>query len=147
MDALEKLKILAKMETPEDIKEFELLSWKLAQTREPDVLSQLISLFDDNNPYQEIMFGLLHIIETYPNEAYVKAVLRSLKTGLISHPEWTDRMVNRIFNEEDCRNIFHQNLHLADKQTLLQLFDLMEKESPHHKKLITELRGELTNEP
>jgi hypothetical protein len=34
-------------------------------------------------------------------------------------------------------------MHLASKETLLKLFDIMEEESPHHKDLIQELKKEL----
>ena len=35
---------------------------------------------------------------------------------------------------------------LAPKESLLKLFDLMEKESPHHRELIKELKSELGNQ-
>lgn len=143
MDDFETLKKLAKMETAEDIKEFEVLAWKLAKTGKTDVLNQLISLFDDNHPYQEVMFGLLHIIETYKDEEYVNSVLSNIKIGLNKYPEWACRIINRILNEDKCKKIFHNNMHLADRESLLKLFDLIDTEYPDHHKLLVDFKKEL----
>jgi hypothetical protein len=145
MDIFEKLNKLVKMKTFEDIQEFEKLAWERAQTKSPESLKELISLFDDHCPHQEVMFGLLHIIESYPNDIYVKSVLQNIGTALSNCPEWADRIVNRILNDEQCQIIFRQNMKLADKKTLSKLFDLMDKESPHHRELIADLREELEN--
>jgi len=50
-----------------------------------------------------------------------------------------------ILNHDSYMHVFSQNMHLADKESLLKLFDLMQKESPNHVELITELRRELNS--
>jgi|GEM_PF-4129016 len=143
MDDFKRLKNLVQMKTPDDIKEFEKVIWKLAEKEDATTLGKLIDLFDDKCPYPEVMYSLVHAIEQVPNELYVSTVLSKIKTGIKDFPFWMDCLVNGIFNHQDCLNIFRQSMHLADKESLLKLFDLMDKESPHHKELIAELRWEL----
>ena len=140
MDDFARLKNLVQMKTPDDIKKFEAVVWKLAEKEDVTTLSKLIDLFDDKCPFPEVMYSLVHAIEQIPKELYVPTVITKIKTGVKDFPFWIDCLVNRIFNDQNYLNIFRQNMHLADKESLLKLFDLMDKESPHHKELITELR-------
>src|SRR5262245_10201706 len=132
MDIYEKLKHLAKMETEVDIKQFELTVWSLSRTKDPEVLRKLIDLFDDDCPYDEVMYSLVHAIETYPDEIYVKTVLEKLEHGLEQYPTWVNILVAGIFNHKECRKIFSKNLHLTSKKALLKLFDLLEHKSSYH---------------
>ncbi len=141
------LKELAKMKTSEDIREFEEQVWGLAQSKDPEVLGKLIDLFDDNCPYEEVMFSLVHAIETYPDEEYVKGVLKKISIGLSHYPDWLQILIFRILNNAKTLMVFRQNLHLASKQDLLNLFSQIEGESPDHQALISELRQELGKLP
>lgn len=143
MDIFEKLKQYARMESEEDIRKFEVGVWGLAQSQDPEILKKLIDLFDDQCPYYEVMYSLVHAIEKYKKEIYVPIVVEEI-TSLITHATfWADCLCNRIFNDEKYLKIFRENMHLAPKESLIKLFDLMEIESPHHKDLIYLLRQEL----
>jgi len=137
------LKQLSKMKTPEDINEFEKKIWTLAQTKNINVLTHLIDLFDDNCLYYEVMYSLVHAIETYNKNDYVNAVIKKIHDGIKNYKFWIDCLCNRIFNDLSYLAIFRQNMHLADKESLLKLFKIMEEESPHHRQLIQELRKEI----
>ena len=141
-----KLSHLAKMETFEDVQEFNRQVGEVVDTKDPKTILQLMDLFDDECPYHEVMYGLIHAVETCPIDVYVKGVLEKIGSKEISkYSEWLDRLCNRIFNATAYLNIFRTHMHLADRDSLLKLFDLMEKESPHHASLIQELRRELSN--
>lgn len=137
------LKKLSKMESQEDIQEFERRVWDLAETQDPKRLKQLIDLFDDNCLYPEVMYSLVHAIETYPDEVYVKAILNKMVDGVALYPYWIRNLVYRILNEENCKKTFQTYMHLSSKDSLLKLFDLMEEESSSHREVINELRNQL----
>ena len=137
------LKKLSKMETFEDVQEFEKQVWDLAETKDPTILGKLMDLFDDRCDHPEVMYGLIHAIETYPDDIYVEGVLKKLPDGLKNYHEWYERLIYGILNSHNCRQLFRQHMHLADRNALLKLFDIMEEESPHHAALIQELRHEL----
>lgn len=137
------LKKLSKMETPEDIELFENEVGRIVQTSDPEALPHLLDLFDDDCEFPEVMFGLIHAIEVYPNKLYVQEVIKKIKDGVKKYPVWMDRLCNRIFNHPEYLAYFRQHMHLAPKESLLKLFEVMEEESPHHKALLEDLRKAL----
>lgn len=143
LDVFENLKRYAKMASEDDIPRFERAVSSLAETKDPEVLKKLMIFFDDNCPYYEAMHSLLLAIEGYPHNIYVSAVLENISDILDSAPEWAETIINRIFKDDECCQIFVKNMSLAPKQALLKLFDLMESESSEHYQLIQSLRTEL----
>lgn len=137
------LKHLSKMETEEDARTFDYKVWEIAAIKDVTLLENLINLFDDECPYYEVMYSLVHAIETYPKDVYVPVLLKNIENGVEKYQFWIDCLCNRIFNDENYKELFIKNMHLAPKESLLKLFDLMEKESPHHKELLQELREKL----
>jgi len=142
-DMLKKLKIYSKMLKQEDIDFFEHYVWKLAEAKNLEILSELFQLFDDSCPYSEVMYSLVHAVESYPDDFYVKIFISNIEKMLVSSKNWVQILLFAILNDEDCLEIFRANMHLAPKESLLKLFSIMEEESPHHFELIQELRREL----
>jgi hypothetical protein len=142
-DIFIKLKILAKMESQKDIKEFESIIWELGAQNDREIIKNLISLFNDNCKYPEIMYSLVHAIEQCDTTLYTTTVVQKIEEGVIKYPMWIEILFNRIFNDNISFEIFHNMLHSVPKGALLKLFDIMEKESGHHAELIKGLRKEL----
>jgi hypothetical protein len=88
-----------------------------------------------------IQNNVLYFFKNKGDELFIK----NLKNFIRQSPNMCEDTVSIIFNSPDCLQIFIENMHLADRDSLLKLFDLMEKESPHHASLIQELRRELSN--
>lgn len=106
-------------------------------------ISKLISYFNDNDEYDWIQYSLLHTIESFPDDIYVHEVLRNLDTLFECSKNWTVDIIKRMINNANCLGELRPSMHLAPKESLLKLFDLMEKESPHHSEIIKELREEV----
>lgn len=141
----EQLQKYVKMEQEEDIRKFELGIWSFAKTKDPARLELLIDLFNDECPYSEVMYSLVHTIESYPKDIYIDVVLKKIEKGVRKYPIWMDCVCNRIFNDFECLKYFKDNMHKADKDSLLKLFDIMEQESSHHRELISELRKSIVS--
>lgn len=142
---LENLKRYAKMETEEDIKLFEITAYELAETKDPEILKELIDIFDDECEYPEVMYSLVHAIETYPSDVYVKGVMLKIK-NFLSYLEWYKTLVYGILNHGKCLQLFKENVHLADQDKLLELLDIMYQESEAHRPVIDELRKLINKE-
>lgn len=138
------LKKLSKFETAKDIEDFEKIVWDLGKSNDPKVIKNLISLFDDDYLYNEVMYSLVHAIEQCDKELYVPIVIEKIPEGINKYPLWLDALCNRILNDESYRDIFKRNLALVDKASLLRLLDVMSKESPHHAANIEEIKVLLT---
>jgi hypothetical protein len=73
--------------------------------------------------------------------------MQNIKKFITSAPIICEDTVSILFNSPESLTLFRTHMHLADRDSLLKLFDLMEKESPHHAPLIQELRRELLKNP
>ncbi|MBS0186412.1 MAG: hypothetical protein JSS34_08900 [Proteobacteria bacterium] len=141
--SFKRLQYLAKNMKSSEVKEFEALLSSYMEKKDEETLKNLLKLFNDKNHFYEVLYSLVHLVETWPAEIYVKTLIDTLSVQINQSPFWTDCLFNRIFNNPQTFFLFKKNMQLAPKKDLLELFDLMDKESPHHKAVIEELRQQL----
>lgn len=108
--------------------------------KDPSSIPVLLDYFDDESEYSWVMESLMIALENYENEIYVKTLLKNLNKKSIF---WISGLIFGIFNNNECFCIFKKDIYLADKTSLLKLFDFMEKESPRHASLIQQLCKEI----
>ena len=112
------------MDTKEDVCEFEeKLSYYYSKSDEK-TLVELLSLFTDKCPYYEVMWGLIHLVETWPEEVYLKTLLRNINISKAKF--WITTLFYRTLNHpssfEKLKNTIYKS------KSLMQLFDIIEKE-------------------
>jgi hypothetical protein len=108
---------------------------------DPSSVPILLQYFDDNSDYDWVFESARCSIEFFDKESFVDAIIKNISN--IKTKRWNKSFIFSIFNSPEYLTLFRTHMHLADRETLLKLFDLMEKESPHHQDLISELRSEL----
>lgn len=136
----ERLAYLAKHMTTEEVEEFESLLAQYVGKQDEETLKKLLHVFTNDTPFPEVMFSLVHLVEGWPHEIYIQTFLRQIDGSAIV---WFEILLNRILNHPQCLKLFRKNMSLAPKEALLKLFELLEKESPHHRALVEELRREI----
>lgn len=135
------LKDFLTFETPEDISNFEHKVAILIDEKREKAIKELLELFDDSNEFRDVLYTLVHGIESFPKEIYIPILLENMHKNIENARFWLDCLVNRIFNEPSYRDIFIKNIQMADRKALTELLDYMEIESPHHLGLINEIRN------
>ncbi len=138
-----KLKEASLFRTEEDVKFFAEGVYQAVEEHDPENLNQLLTLFDDDTDHPEVMYSLVHAIETYPDDVYVQGILNNIGNGLKNFQHWITVLNYRVLNDENCFKHFKGIMKNSNKAHLLELFDLIEKESEHHRKLVQGLREEL----
>jgi hypothetical protein len=128
---------------PENSEKFLEAVDEIVLRKDPSSIAVLLKYFDDDSEYSWIIEEMKGAIEHYDSQNYVVEVLKTLKKLCVYGNEWALGLLYVILNTDDCLLIFRQHMHLADKNSLLKLFDIMEHESPHHAALIQDLRKEL----
>lgn len=108
--------------------------------QDQNTLNSLLHLFSDDYDF-DLLFLILHTVESFEDKIYVHSVLKNIEFMFLYSHDWTDRIINRIFNSPSCRDIFIKNIQMADRKALTELLDYMEIESPHHLGLINEIRN------
>mgnify|MGYP001793001982 CR=1 FL=1 len=102
----------AKLETREDVLRFEETLEKLTKI-ELDKLDivELMMILDDENPHQEVLWGLLHFIEDSVDEEIIIQVLFECTQKLLEKaPEWTQLFYVRLLNNQQSRSMLKSML-------------------------------------
>ncbi|MGL4825433.1 MAG: hypothetical protein ACRCYZ_00815 [Alphaproteobacteria bacterium] len=110
---------------------------------DPSSIEVLLKYFDDENEYDWVFTSLNSVLEYYPADIYCRELARCLEIFFEKAPIFCSEAFTVLFNSPEYLSLFRANMHLSSKKSLLQLFDLMEHQSPHHHELIQELRKEL----
>lgn len=113
--------------------------------KDPESIKVILQYFDDNSEYLWVFDSISSGLESYSKENYVSELLKNLPILLKQAPVFADNFFNRIFNSPEYYNFFVNNIHLAHTESLLTLLNIMEEESPHHRKLYKELQKKLFN--
>jgi len=106
---------------------FECVLAKIVALRTVDAILPLLSCFDDDAPYDEVMFSIIHGIETFDDKAYLEQVLRGSVDLCANSPRWASILFMRILNAETCRHELVRQLRDADQKTKIAIKDIMEK--------------------
>ncbi|UQZ34441.1 hypothetical protein C2I18_13475 [Paenibacillus sp. PK3_47] len=72
----------------------------LAGNMEDDVIRQIFKVFDDETEQEEVMFSLVHFVESYQQEMYLTQLLESLPDMLETARNWAIILNKRILNED-----------------------------------------------
>jgi hypothetical protein len=135
---------LADFKNKGEVLEFEELIYQIARDEKIEYLPFLFSLMKDNDTYgEEITDNVMRAIEMFPNEIYVKYLLINLRKELTRIPDCCEIFFHHLLNADNDKIFLKQNIHLADKDTMLKLLDNMENDKycpEEHKPIIKELR-------
>jgi hypothetical protein len=107
----------------------------------------LLSYFNDESEYSWVFEELIGAVEYYEKDIYIKYLIENIFIMKEKSINYLKSLLFHIMNSPLHLSTFEKHMHLADRDSLLKLFDLMEKESPHHAPLIQELRRELLKNP
>jgi len=148
---LKRLGELFSFKTNEDVDEFLEIIGEIAkeivETKEQGYLPFLFVFLQDDPEFIVVRDSVMRAIECYTDQIFVDYILENLKYYYEKIPDCLLMFFWVIFNTPDCLKILKQNIHLADKETLLKLLNNMEQDKycpPEHKPIIAELR-ELIN--
>lgn len=98
----------------------------LARSPNSDDLTDLLLVFTDACEQHEVMWGLLHFVESFGMERHLQALTRSLPSMLRDGPEWVEILLCRVLNEEKYRTYYKKLLtseHGANRQAAEQVLE------------------------
>jgi hypothetical protein len=135
----EEVKKAAYFKNVDDVKIFEEGVWKLVETKDEETFQKLIELFDDETNHPEVMFSLVHALESYPDEKYVSNLVCNLRVGLLKAPESYAGLLIAALNNKNCLLLIKRALLGINKELLNHLAYQIRKISPSHADLIQKL--------
>ena len=132
MNILDEVKILNEnklLRTNEEIEKFECAIENILSNEDYNDIKHLCTGFDDNTEDDEVMFGLIHAIESYDRIADMKLTLKefidSIPRVYSYAKEWIKIMNKRILNDENSLEEYIKIAKNCDEELKLILIELM----------------------
>ena len=105
------------LRSPQEVKQFDDALGAYARSSATADMADLLSIFDDRTENQEVMFGLVHLIEDLPAEPSFRVLIDRLPAVAQHAAGWADTMISRILNDDKTRPAFAEILRSAPKES------------------------------
>jgi len=109
---------------------FESKLEQIYSTHNPIIISKLLGVMDDKFEFDELMFSIVHAIESFDDVIYVEEILKSIPDFILKSPRWASIIVMRIINSTETLEIFINQLEdvpYKKKEVLRLLLNSMAK--------------------
>jgi hypothetical protein len=90
-------------DVPGNAAPFEALLAEVVALRTPESIGPQLGLFRDNAQHDELMFSIIHGLEIFDDETYVREVLRGAASLCHKSPRWASIIFMRMLNSEPTR--------------------------------------------
>ncbi len=132
MTLIEILKENRLMRTEPEINNFEIALAEIANHPNEHDLPEYHLILDDKCQQPEVMFSLVHFLETFEVEIQLEAFIKVIPQLMINAPEWTRILHNRILNEQLACNIYQKLLRSVNLQKPHFIYYLLAESVAHH---------------
>ena len=113
IDVLEENRLLR---SPDEVVRFEQTLEKLAQNPDPADLPNLHLILDDACEQPEVMFSLVHFLESFDLQEQVKVFIQVMPDLVKRAAEWTAILHSRIMNDAIARSMFEERMRSVSLQ-------------------------------
>lgn len=106
------------LKTQEQVSAFDEALARVSQ--HPDASKHLLELhlvLDDQTQQAEVMYGLVHLLESFGIEEQLQAFFQALPSLLKQAPEWVKTLNYRLLNDEEARNAYKASFRSASEET------------------------------
>jgi len=111
----------------EEIYAFENALNELAENQNSDYLEDLHLVLDDRCEQPDVMFGLIHLLESFELEEQLRAFVSIVSKLMITAPDWTQILHNRILNDEPACKLYKEILHSFNSRQPHFIYQLLEE--------------------
>ncbi|MEH1938352.1 MAG: Imm30 family immunity protein [Nostoc sp.] len=115
------------MQTQQQVTDFENALAEIADNPDKQNLSAYHLVLDDQCQQPEVMFSLIHFLESFDIEEQIAAFIKVVPQLMINAPEWTKIIHDRILNDDSACQVYQKLLHSANLNTPHFLYHLLEE--------------------
>lgn len=116
---------------------------KIVELQDPEAIPYLLDYLDDDMKCEYTSEEIQNAIESFEDRFYVPCLLKKLKDLLPKAKDLCEYFFWAIFNTPETLEVLKENIHLADKESILTLLDYIQSEN---KKPIIEKLRRIVNE-
>ena len=146
-DLIDKLKTNRLLRTEEEAKAFDEGLAALAQRSKSELkqhLPNILLVFDDAAEHVEVMWGLLHFVEDFGIEEYLRAIGEAEPELSNRASDWVDTFIVRILNSDEHHPVLREvlpTLPEAGRRSIHQILSARAAESDKRKEQVNEVLG------
>ncbi|KHL94886.1 hypothetical protein QW71_15820 [Paenibacillus sp. IHB B 3415] len=121
------------LRTELECEQFDLALEGLAGDTEDAVIHQIFKIFDDDTEQEEVMFSLVHFVESVQMEMYLTQLLESLPDMMEHARNWAIVLNTRILNDDNYRKDYAEIAALMPvkvKRCLAFLLEEIKEDNP-----------------
>jgi len=100
----------AKLEDSIQVERFEATLNQIQEMRDPRAIGLLIPFLDDNCEFYEVMYSILHAIESFDHATFVREILKSLPEFWQRSPYWATVIHTSILNTPAALDIYRSEM-------------------------------------
>lgn len=120
------------MRSPDEVTAFENALASLANRPQDEDLPDLHLILDDRCEQPEVMFGLIHFLESFDVSAQIQAFVTVVPQLMLVASEWTRILHSRILNDDDACRLYRDILHSLNSQEPNFVRQLLEESASYH---------------
>lgn len=120
------------MRSPDEVIAFENALASLADRPQNEDLPDLHLILDDRCEQPEVMFGLIHFLESFDVSAQLQAFVTVVPQLMLVASEWTRILHDRILNDDDACCLYRDILHSLNSQKPSFVSQLLEESASYH---------------
>jgi Immunity protein 30 len=113
------------LRSPDEVAQFEETLETLAQNPDPADLPSLHLILDDACEQSEVMFSLVHFLESFDVQDQIQAFIQVMPDLVKRAPEWTAILHSRIMNEEIGRSVFEEAMQAINNHQQSEIHQLL----------------------
>jgi len=113
------------LRSPDEVAQFEKTLETLAQNPDSADLPSLHLILDDACEQPEVMFSLVHFLESFDVQEQIQAFIQVMPNLVKRAPEWTAILHSRIMNDEGARSVFNEKLVLMPSAQQSEIYTLI----------------------
>ena len=120
------------MRSPDEVTAFENALASLADRPQKEDLPDLHLILDDRCEQPEVMFGLIHFLESFDVSAQIQAFFTVVPQLMLVASEWTRILHSRILNDDDACRLYRDILHSLNSKEPNFVRQLLEESASYH---------------
>jgi len=108
------------------VQQFDDVLCRISALNDPACIGPLLSFLDDDSEFDETMFSIVHAIESFDDDTYVREILDNLPRLIARSPRWASIIHARIFNNPSTLAAYDQRIRTASDQQKIAVHDAVQ---------------------
>ena len=105
-----------------------------------EIIFDLLTLLDDNYSYQDLLWNIIHVTESFPQEDYSVQMVKSLGVLIKKAPDWAEVIIFRNLNNTNYFKKMIENINVFNRLDKKEMLDFILKSIENDEDFLTQYK-------